>query len=158
METDVYEADSVEGRNKFEKCSLQGGLHVTKMEDALHLTDNPIEVDDRLEEKFCQICLQSEQLTICENMISLFSPLNANIRINEALAVCVGLEIFQEQDSSIGNQICPDCMKQLQATYNFRKLCWASQYELKSNQTHFHLEDRNDVEAVKSRRVSVRCF
>lgn len=150
METDDFEGS----RNKLEKYSLQDGLVHSKIEEASQLTDNPIEVDNSLDQRFCQICLQSEQLTICENMISLFSPLNANIRINEALAICVGLEIFQEQASSIGNQICSGCMKQLQATYNFRKLCWATHYELKSNRSH--LEDQNDEKSVRSRQVSVR--
>lgn len=135
METDVNETDIDD------KYSLQDGL-----------LDNPIDVDA----KFCRICLQSERVIVSENMVSLFSPLNANIRINEALAICVGLEIFQEQDSSIGNQICSDCMKQLQATYTFRKLCWASQYELTSNRNRTDVKARTiNEEVATSLRVSV---
>lgn len=92
-------------------------------------------------ETVCRICLQSEQL------VSLFSPLTANIRINEALAICVGLEIFREQDSPSGNEICSDCLKQLEATYNFRKLCWASQHDLKYTQS-----SRSD------RKASLHCY
>lgn len=128
METDANEIDTEEPI-KFEKCSSPNGRSI------------------------CRICLQSETLAVCENMVSLFSPLNTNIRINEALAICFGLEIFQEQVSSIGNKICSHCTKQLEATYNFRRLCWASQ--LKLNGTLSRLDDRNDGTATKSQRVSV---
>lgn len=122
---------------KFDKYSSSNGRSVC--------------MDKRLNTNFCRICLQSEPLAVCENMISLFSPLNATIRINEALAICFGLEIFQV--SSIGNEICSECTKQLEATYNFRRLCWASQ--LKLNGTLSRMDDRNEGTATKSQRVSV---
>lgn len=84
--------------------------------------------------------MQPEQIVDSEMMVSLFDPLNQNIRINEALAVCVGLEIFRGSDSFNGNEICVDCMRQLEIVYNFRKLCWKSQYEWKMSK----VEDYND--------------
>lgn len=132
MEIDFDKTDFVELNDKY---SSQDSLPAS--------TDNPIDdVDDRQNERYCRICLQSDPLGMCENLVSLFSSLNGNIRINEALAICFGLEIFQEQDLSIGNEICLECMKKLQVTYDFRKLCLASQYELKS--THL---DKRIVEA-----------
>lgn len=129
METIVNESDF----DETEKLTVQGNLLDAKRESDSHLTDNPLDVDKSQNSIFCRICLQTDQLSICGNMVNLFGPLNENIRINEALAVCVGLEIFQEQDSPFTNQICVDCINQLRATYNFRKLCWASENELKSS-------------------------
>lgn len=141
METDINESDFEEGRSKFEIFSLQEYLRDKTIEK---VTDNPIDVDSRHDEKFCRICLQSDS----EKLVSLFGQLNANIRINEALAICVGLEI--QQDSSTGNHICVDCIKQLEATYKFRELCLASQYESKSNRNHFHVQDGTDENEANS--------
>lgn len=151
METDVHETDF----DETDKLTIQENLHDAKEENDSHPTNNPIDVDKSENIKFCRICLQADQLNAHRYMVDLFSPLNTNIRINEALAICVGLEIFQEQDSPYTNQICMDCLKQLRDTYNFRKLCWASENELKSNA--FQLDhQKNHGKAIDSRQVSDR--
>lgn len=152
METDVHETDFEETENKF----VQADISDSKVEDDSQQAYNPIDVVNRQNLKFCRICLQSEPLSTSENMVNLFSPLNANIRINEALAICVGLEVFQNNHIPFTNEICMDCINQLRATYNFRKLCWASEYELKSNGLNFQLEDqKNDGKANRVSKKSL---
>ncbi|KAJ6639654.1 Zinc finger protein [Pseudolycoriella hygida] len=122
-------------------------------EDDFSLIEHPVNVNNRVDRKFCRICLQRERPAFPENIISIFGPLNATIRINEALGVCFGLEIFDEQNSSEENQICLDCLKRLDAAYHFRKLCWESQCRLKYNRMFPHLEDGRNETAIDSCQV-----
>ncbi|XP_037026249.1 zinc finger protein 490-like isoform X2 [Bradysia coprophila] len=148
METETDDVDeAITTKEGFQPVETSIHAESTNNQIEPESSDSRTDVNCGRQQIFCRFCLQS----MCNTSISLFSPLNANIRINEALAICCGLEIFQQQDSSTVNEICLDCVQQLQTSYNFRKLCWASQFELKM--TNRKQTDRNDGTASPCRRL-----
>lgn len=150
METDANETEDVDEARTIKETieSTDSAIYVEAPNDRIDVqsTNNRTFLNYGRRGKCCRICLE----VMGDTQTSLFSPLNANIRINEALAICCGLEIFQSHSSTV-NEICSDCIEQLQAAYNFRRLCWTSQFELNVSRKQ---DDRNDATAKPSHGVS----